>query len=461
MATRFTVKPGTTFGVASLPTGFNNVSVPDNLVIPPCGIEDVDVALFNLFNEEMTLSVIEKEGIKKVPVIFASGEKWAMLKRGRALRDKQDTLILPLITIGRANIQQLTNEDIAGRGINQQTGELIIKRRLDKSDRQYQSLINKILLKNQQNASGNPNDELVLNQLTTDRKIGELSLDPTFSEGGSLASNRLNNVWEIITIPAPQFFTAIYEVTIWVQYTSHMNQVLEGLISSFLPQGNCWRLETKKGYWFIANVDGNLFSAENNADDMSSEERIIKYKFNVKVPAYILASKTPGAPVPLRRYVSNPDVQFAIGVGNDPNVCGSMIDSDVVDEPFLGADDPTLPTSLDSNRHPDQRNRGQTRLYSGKGLNSSDPALRKLPRGMKPSQYRAIRSVGPDGKERIQFRKIKRINPFTGETVYACLDIPYRNFEKVPNPEGEGFLVVDLAGNYIVDIDGNLVIFLE
>jgi hypothetical protein len=368
--------------------------------------------LFNLFNDEMMLSIIDKAGLKRVPIIFASGEKWAMIKKGRALRDKQGSLLLPLITIGRNNIQQQSSEDQTGRGINQQTGEMVIKRRLAPEDRGYQNLINRLLLHNQDNLAVNPGDSPTPTQITTRRPVGDLvELSPTHQEGGLLAPNHLNNVWELIIIPTPQFFTAVYEVSIWTSYTEHMNQILESLISSFLPQGNAWRLETKKGYWFIATVDGNIYSPENNFDDMSAEERIIKYKFTIKVPGYILASKTPGAPVPLRRFVSSPEVSFSIIEG--AAAAG-------LDDPFLGSDDPTLPSAIDGSKRVDQRDTGKTRLYpNANDINPSDPALLSLPRGTEPAKYQRITAVDRKGRKVDKYIRIKSINKFTGETTYA------------------------------------------
>lgn len=414
MTTRFTARPVNAFGVHPLPTGYDNVASPSNLTLPAVGIEDVDKALFDLFNVEMNLTVADKEGSKRVPIVFASGEKWAMLKKGRALRDRSGSLLLPLITIGRANIQQLPSEDIAGRGINQQTGDLVIKRRLAPDDRTYQSLVNRMLLKNQDNLALSPLDALVPNQVTTEREIGDLSDNPTYSDGGLLASNKLNNVWEFIIVPAPQFFTAIYEVTIWTQYTTHMNQVLETLISSFLPQGNAWRLETAKGYWFVATVDGNLYSAENNFDDMSAEERIIKYKFTVKVPGYILASAAPGTPVPIRRFVSSPQVSFNIIDSGTPGG---------TEDPFLGSDDPTLPDAERSTTL-DQRRDGKTRLYpSRRTVSPHDPALLSYPRGTAPGKYRKIVGIDRTGKRVVRYVKIRSVNAFTGETTFSATDL--------------------------------------
>lgn len=452
MVTRFTAKPSSMFGVPTLATGFNNVSIPTNLSIPPVGIEDVDTSLFKLFNDVLKLAVKTKEGIKSVPVIFASGEKWAMLKRGRALRDKAGSLILPLITLGRTNIQQNPSDDQAGRGINQQTGELVIKRRLADDDRNYQNIINKTLMTNQENVAVDPDDLTLSNQITTERLQGDTYNDSAVISGGLLAGNNRNNVWEFITIPSPQFFTAIYDVTIWTSYTSQMNEILEGLISSFLPQGNAWRLETEKGYWFIATVDGNLYSPENNFDDMSGTERIIKYKFTVKVPGYILASRVPGANVPLRRTISNPDISFNLTTVDD------MCSGGGIDDPFLGSDDPTLPLDVVASKRNDQRYDGKTRLYPNVGsLSPQDPALTKLYRGMPVAKYKRVTGIDRYGKPVNKFVRIKKINPYTGEMIFACLDIDGRSAGTVV--VGESFFVIDQEGNLVVDSSGNAVVF--
>jgi hypothetical protein len=172
------------------------------------------MALFRLFDDEIRFEVARQGETRKVPVIFAAGEKWAMLKRGRALRDKNGVLILPLITVLRTDVKQDPATDITGRGINQQTGEMVIRRRLDRTDRGFQNLINRLYLKNQRNLAVKP-DEALDGQVATNRIIGDLSEDPTTDDGGLLAANGQRNVYEIITIPAPQYFSATYQVTFW------------------------------------------------------------------------------------------------------------------------------------------------------------------------------------------------------------------------------------------------------
>jgi hypothetical protein len=376
MAIRYNSKSKTVQGVSGIKSGYDGNQTSEYM-IPAVGIEDVDVSLFKLFDKEILFTISNESESKKVPVIFASGEKWALLKKGKAIRDKNESLILPLITISRTKIDQNLSSDITGRGINQQGGEIVIKRRLSKSDRSYQNLLNK---------------QDLLNQFfhTTNREKNIFTLGD-IEQGANLAPDLKDNVFEVFVVPSPQFYTATYDVTIWTQYTQHMNQIIEQLFSSFLPQGQCWKLETEKGYWFIANVSDGSFSPENNFDEMSSEERIIKTNFSITVPAYIFASRAPGVPVPIKRYVSAPVISFGV----DENFESSK---DLVLEPFLGADDPTLPNAIKTNRL-DQRNDMSTRLNpSNNSINENDPALDAFGRHKTFAKFKKVSYVNSAGK---------------------------------------------------------------
>lgn len=415
MPTRYKTGSKARFGVPPLPTGYDNDGSPTNLTIPSVGFDDCDRALFSLFEREINFQVGgDGSDTKKVPIIFATGEKWALNKRQRALRDRNNTLVLPLITVVRTSIQQSMTDDITGRGTNQQTGEITIQRRLDPSDRSYQGLINRLFLEHQQGLAVGPNNGPDNGQLTTSRPIGDLRYDPTVEDGGLLAADRLDNVYETLVIPAPQFYTAFYDVTLWAQHHTHMNQMLEQVMSSFLPQGNAWKLDTPKGYWFVAYVvDGN-FTADNNVDDMSQSERIVKHKFSVRVPAYVLASSASGVPIPIKRYVSVPSVSFDMGVVAEQ---GSLGD---VEDPFLGADDPTLPLGDgSSSRRTDQRDVNATRLFPGSLANPDDPAQARLPRGTAPGRYKKVIGSDASGKQVTRYVRVVNVNRFTGETVLA------------------------------------------
>jgi hypothetical protein len=401
MTTRFNVRPETVFGVSPLRGGYDG-QVP-TYSIPPVGIEDVDRALFTLFDKEIPFTVETQDGsTKRVSVVFAAGEKWAMMKKGPP-RDKTDALVLPIIVVGRSSIEQSKETDIAGRGINQSTGELVIKRRLDVTSREHLSLLNGILLKGQQNVAVRPEDATVTDQVTTLNDIGAISNTDPIAQGGLLVPDTGEAIYETIYVPSPQFYTAKYEFTIWTQYVQDMNGILDMLIASQLPQGNAWRLVTPQGYWFIARNENNAYTAKNNFEDMSQEERMIKYTFTMTVQAYSFVPTAPGMPIPLRRSVSRPRIQFTISPSID----------EIADEggdPFLGADDPTLPSNVEQSiRRP--RADGGTKLFPQRDETTpQDPALRPLERKRAGPRYLKI-----NGK----MVRVKSRNAASGETVYS------------------------------------------
>lgn len=285
-------------------SGYEGDDTSDQFTIPPVGIEDADRALFNLFDQDIGFVIKnvkkanKKVQISKPYVIFATGERFAIAKKLRPPRDKNGLVMLPAISIRRTGIEQ-TNDDITNRGMNQFTGNIIIKRKLEESDRDYQNLINKFGFRNLQSIP------------STNRPTGEEIDSLAAVEGAYLDPKLGNNIFEIITAPQPQFFTATYEVVFWTNFTQHMNYMIETYLSSFLPNDRIHKLVTPKGYWFLAYTEEQLPSQE-NFDEFTEDERILRYSFNVRVRGYIFAPQHPTNAVPIRRYISAPTVVFDV-----------------------------------------------------------------------------------------------------------------------------------------------------
>ncbi len=299
-----------------LPDGLAGNDIPDDFSIPSCGIEDVDRALFDKFNKGIGF-VLEQGGeVKSVPVVFAGGERFAMVKRKDPIRDKNGTLILPLISLYRTGIDQSETLSGLGRGIGQDTGELVIKKRLSPKDRDYQRIKNAINLKNQDDVTSAEHlaqvarpEKNVLDTLGTRRAIGRNESSKV--AGNMLSSDLKDNIVEIITIPFPEFFRATYEVTFWTQHVQQMNTLLETMMTAYDAQHNQFRIDSPKGYWFVAFV-GDNFNAGDNFKDYADNERLIKYSFEIQTTGYIVGTKHPGQRSPLRRYHSSPQISFGI-----------------------------------------------------------------------------------------------------------------------------------------------------
>lgn len=304
-STRWNIERDERNPVDHLPTGYEGSS-PTDYTIPSCDIEDVDVAVYNLFDGEIGFraqSIMDGEetlmSLSKPFVVLAGGERFAQVKRLRPPRDKSKQLILPAIAIRRKSITQ-TSEDLTSRGMNQFTGDLVITRRLSPEDRDYQNLINKLALQNL-----NPGNAV---SSRTQGQFGP-NVDEVTREGGLLDSKLGDNIWEIITIPQPQFYTSTYEVTFWTTHSVHMNYLITALFSSQLPQGKMFRLNTPKGYWFIATLSDEMSSSD-NFEEFTEDKRIVRYSFQMTVKAFILAPNGSGMPVPVRRTLSAVDISF-------------------------------------------------------------------------------------------------------------------------------------------------------
>jgi hypothetical protein len=93
-----------------LKKGYEGFNVPDDFKIPPCGIEDVDRAVFELFDKRLAFEVKVNEQTTKVPVVFAAGERFALTKRLKPIRDKNNALVLPLIALKFKQFSIVGNE---------------------------------------------------------------------------------------------------------------------------------------------------------------------------------------------------------------------------------------------------------------------------------------------------------------------------------------------------------------
>ena len=375
-----------------LDSGFENSPSLD-FTIPPVGIEDIDIAIHRLFDKTIGFNTFimsankGPQNIKKPYVIFATGERFALAKRLKPPRDKNKVLILPAISIRRTAIEQ-SPDDILTRGMNARTGVLTIKRKLSPEDRDYQNLVNKQGLKHLQNVlSGLP---------TTSRPTGDDKGELEVVQGG-LLQDRLsaNNIYEIITIPQPQFFTAKYEVVFWTNYTQHMTYLIQTYMNSFLPQFRGHKLETDKGYWFLAYTE-DTFSNGENIDQFEGEERIIKYTLSISVKGYLLAAQAPTDAVPVRRWISCPNIVFDVAIAGDVQPKDHLERPPQKDTPNEGF---TL-TDINLNPETKQTPTTQQRFLVNKTL--IDPL---------------------SGKKKKKYVSILDTNQKKGETVFAASDI--------------------------------------
>jgi len=393
MSTKWKVKPYLTTG--GVQTGLEGIDIPEDFEMPSCGIEDVDRALFKLFNEDLPLYFTREGTMKRIPCVFAGGERAVILRRKEPLRDRQGAIILPLVSILRSGLDQSTESKAIGTG----TGSLTLRKKIAPEDRVYKKLVNANGLQNQ--------DGTVAVSKNSDTSLGLTN----------------TNVFEIITMPNPKFFKATYEITFWAQYLQEMNNIIEAFITSYNNQvARSFKIETDKGYWFVATVESGL-SNSNNFDGYLDEERVIRTSVNIEVTGYVINPSFPGAPKPFRRYVSAPKVQFETKVEKPVYIASSKVPSgdpeDYVYDDFLTERQPLPGKGVASVSHGEQE---FSVNIGGEIRDSTQESLKTIknnPVNIKKST--SVELIDPF-TDKASKATIKSKNLSKGETVYILID---------------------------------------
>jgi len=329
------------------PTSLNslqNADIPDNFELPSCGIEDVDRAVFKLFNEELPLFYEKENEQIRVPVIFATGERAFVLRRNKPITDRSGALILPLVSILRSGLSQDPTAG-GGGGVSPGNGSLVISRR---------RFIDSIDYYNEQNEEGLLNQDNVVN---SDIHTGPSRRDYRRNLGGAAVKNSGNNpITEIISIPSPRYFTATYDITFWGQYLQQMNNLLEAVMSSYSHNpSRSFKLETDKGYWFVGFVENDLVG-DLNFDTMTDNERIVKYNLSISVNGYIINPRFPGSQNTVRRTLSAPKISFdtQFNQASIQTIVGTPSANAIhyIDEDLETVDDPLPGQAIGSTRVP-------------------------------------------------------------------------------------------------------------
>lgn len=222
--------------------------------IKPVTIKTVDQSCVDYFDKRLNIHVeTGTEKRTKVPVIYATGERFALIRDNKGLRDDNGTLILPLISIRRTLIDRTPGN----HGLGQETPSITVRRQIHSKTANIQ------------------------NQLYARAVRG-------------FPQPKREPVYEYLTIPFPDFANVYYEIIIWSQYQSQMNEILEKIFFNYdhldsfvMPVEYDGHKRKGNSYYFVGFRDGNI-TPESNVQEFSDTERIIKYTYNIKVPAYFM-----------------------------------------------------------------------------------------------------------------------------------------------------------------------------
>ena len=201
----------------------NNISV---------GVMDHDSAIMYYFNEVIKPTVVDNKETVKVPVMYASPERWYTIQRQGFLRDKRQKILTPVIVFRRTGIEK--NENIP----------------VDKLD------------------ANRPQ-----NFQTFTQKYSQSNRYDQFSRTVGITPNK-----EHFSVVVPDHMILNYEFTIWTSYIEQMNKLIEKINY------------TDGAYW---GEPGKLrfrsrIESFTDASEMDAAERIVKTNFSVQLMGYII-----------------------------------------------------------------------------------------------------------------------------------------------------------------------------
>ena len=207
----------------------------------------IDKAVYDWFNTKHATNI---QG-RKTPVTFGSWERFAQMQDNKydenlnRMRDPSGMLILPLITIRRGDVTYNT--------------ERFVFQQVDGGPRIKIS------------------ERVAMSNFDADRRV-------PFDGPHMYSTGRRRSdapVMEIATVPYPDFVTIPYTITFWASYVRHANYFNDRMWQNAYPTDL-----TYKGYYFYAFIDSS--TNENNEENYTDEERIIRSSFTMTVDGYLI-----------------------------------------------------------------------------------------------------------------------------------------------------------------------------
>lgn len=249
----------------------NNEGVEEKLheiEIMPSSLETIDGAMLRFIDEELNLSVSSVDGFKKVPVLWVTAERAYQIKHNQDLRDKEETLILPLITINRASVvKDPTRKGNVYANLypvpDAKGGVITIARQINqKKTAEFQNAFSKRKRGVDKNVSGK--------MLNTNSR--------------NMSTQRV--VYETISIPIPTWVTVNYEITLRTEYQQQINELIRPFIT--VP-GNS-RMPKRISYenhFYEVFIDGNFANGSNQAA-LGMDRRNYENTINIEVLGYLI-----------------------------------------------------------------------------------------------------------------------------------------------------------------------------
>ena len=204
----------------------------DDIKNPSVTLMDMDGAILHYFDKVIKPSVEDNGENVKVPVMYASPERWKAIQRDGFMKDKKRQTITPVIAYRRTSIEKDDSLPV------------------DKLD------------------ANNPNLFY-----TFEKKFSNVNRYDNFSTQIGLLPQR-----EYYNVTMPDYVTLTYEFIIWTSFIEQMNKIVERVAYS---DGAYWGDPDKMR--FRTSIDSFT-----DATEVSDVERLVRTTFTVTMRGYLL-----------------------------------------------------------------------------------------------------------------------------------------------------------------------------
>ena len=226
----------------------------DNVKNPEVTLIDIDSSILFYFENVIKPSIEDNGENVKVPIMYASPERWTAIKKQGFLRDKKRQIITPLIMFKRNTIDMNKSMPI------------------DKLD------------------ANNPHMFY-----TFEKKFSKNNIyDRLDAQIGVISQRQYYNV------SVPDYVTLNYSFTIWTSYIKQMNGIIEKLNYS---DGAYWGNPDKMRF-------RSIIDSFDDATEIGDTERLVRTNFNLTIMGYLLSEKDNDNKPTTNKFVTPQKVTF-------------------------------------------------------------------------------------------------------------------------------------------------------
>lgn len=219
--------------------------------ISPSNIETIDAALLE-YVEGLNVHCNTNQGWKKVPVIWASAERSFQIKNNAELRDRNGSLIPPIISIERTSVVKDPTKKGSFQG--------------NVSPRDDRYFITQIL--NQDKTSNFANADSLRNS----RQINFVT-----------SKKNKKIVYQSYKVPIPIYVTVDYKINILTNYQGQMNEAVQPFMARTAQN---YFVIKKENHRYECFMDQNF--DQQSIADLGEAERKYKTTITIKVLGYLI-----------------------------------------------------------------------------------------------------------------------------------------------------------------------------